>query len=221
MAIVWNGDNLSRETANTEVVNFLTNNWDWAGGTEYLSNWNLFYINTSKTIGIGWEPGYTGLRSSKIAIYYNGSWYHTTEFASPSSYKIEVGFTQMVISFKSGTTQLSASDCNKIIICNGKDFVNNKEEQIVIWLGSQASSNVYSMYTSDLVIPTDLSAQNSNNNVNSLTTNLIPFWSTKTAFVTTDVFQSVCTNIPTWFFSNIILNETEYRMSGSVFFVDQ
>jgi hypothetical protein len=60
-----------------------------------------------------------------------------------------------------------------------------------------------------------------NANVNSLTTNLIPFWSTNSAFVTTDVFMSVCTNLPTWFFSNIILNETEYRMSGSVYFLDE
>ena len=77
------------------------------------------------------------------------------------------------------------------------------------------------MFAPDVVTPSDISAQNANTNVNARTTNLIPIWSTRSGFVTTDMFYSLCENISSWYFGYIVLNGEPYRMSGQIFVADE
>ena len=113
--------------------------------------------------------------------------------------------------------QPSRIESDKIIICNGHNTNTGEDEQIMIYLGSKSSSNVSSMYASDVSAPANMSEQNSNANTNAKTTNLIPFYNTASEFITTDVYKSVCEDIGTWYFGNVIVNDKAYRMSGSVF----
>ena len=66
-----------------------------------------------------------------------------------------------------------------------------------------------------------MSEQNGNANVNAKTTNLIPLYNTKSAFITTDVYKSLCEDIGAWYFGNVMVNGKAYRMSGSVFALDE
>lgn len=227
MAIVW--DYVGSNVTNTmqQLSNYLAANWTWNGGTDVQTGGidiSYFWMDTNKNVELSITNGVSGSFGGKITIKYKGTTVYTNDdfFNSKITFKVEIGFNILIISFANDGS-FSGGHCEKIIICNGTDFVHNKTEQIMIYLGSLASSNVYKMIASDLPgnAVVSMSTMDGNANVNSLTTNLIPFWTTNSAFVTTDVFMSVCTNLPTWFFSNIILNETEYRMSGSVYFLDE
>ncbi|MBR0512492.1 MAG: hypothetical protein IJJ81_07980 [Ruminococcus sp.] len=212
---------MSREQMETMLVPYLENNWTWGGGKVVSSSQTYFYTDEAKTLGLYYEQGATGQRASKIGICFKGNNYHVFELASNTTFEIEITDTAMIISFKSGSNSISASDCDKIIICNGHNTNTGEDEQIMIYLGSKSSSNVSSMYASDVATPADVSEQNGNANVNARTTNLIPIYNTNSAFITTDVYKSLCEDIGAWYFGNVMVNGKAYRMSGSVFALDE
>jgi hypothetical protein len=222
MAVVW------EKTANadvtlSEVVPYLSSHWTWAGGVvddtaTYQSK--IFYIDAAKTIGL-YLYIRTGTRDVNVGVRFKGTNYHMTQFNSESlTYKVEITDTALILSYINASS-ISASNCEKIIICGGYNANTDTNEQILIYLGSKSSSNVSAIYASDVTTPADVSEQNSNANVNAKTTNLIPFYSTASEFITTDVLKSLCEDIGAWYFGNVMVNNKAYRMSGSVFALDE
>lgn len=220
MATVWEKTANSNQTL-SDVVPYLTSNWTWAGGVvngDYDSK--IFYIDAAKTIGL-YLFIRTGTTQVNVGVRFKGSDYHLTQFDHATiTYKVEITDTALILSFINASS-ISAANCEKIIICNGHDTNTNSEEQILIYLGSKSSSNVSAIYASDVTTPADISEQNSNANVNAKTTDLIPFYSTASTFITTDVFKSLCEDIGAWYFGNVMVNNKAYRMSGSVFALDE
>lgn len=221
MATVWDKTTDASGTL-SEVVPYLTEHWTWNGGVvngDYDSK--IFYIDSAKTIGL-----YLFIRSGtgvvNVGIKFKGTDYHLTQFSGYSTltFKIEITGTTLIFSYINAAS-ISATNCEKIIICNGYNTNTNTEEQMLIYLGSKSSSNVSSLYASDVTTPADISEQNANANVDAKTTNLIPFYSTASEFITTDVLKSLCEDIGAWYFGNVMVNGKAYRMSGSVFALDE
>ena len=203
----------------SELITFLTENWDWAGGVTTTDEITSFRIDEAGNIGFnivnqtGYQPG--------IQIYFKGGIYHNVSQVY-FRFKIEITDTALIISYTASNYQYSASatNCEKIIICSGHNPIDDTDEQVLIYLGSKSSGNACAMYASDVISPVDLNAQNSNANVNAKTTNLIPFYNNASEYVTTDVFQSLCENTSSWYFGDVTINDEDYRMSGSVFAAD-
>ena len=217
---------LSREQMWGTLLPYLENNWTWGGGVSRSGSGSYndtayFYIDEAKTIGLYYLQGQTGMSASKIGVYFKGTTYHVADLASNSTFEIEITDTALIISFISGSNSISATNCEKIIVCGGYNTNTETDEQIMLYLGSKSSSNVSAMYASDVTTPADISEQNSNANTNAKTTNLIPFYSTASEFITTDVFKSLCEDIGSWYFGNVMVNNKAYRMSGSVFALDE
>ena len=216
MAVVWQ-QNLSTPEMGTILVPYLRDNFTWAGGTQTSDSTTHFYINEAKTIGFRIIVN-SGTTPSKIAVFFKGSYYHEVEIYFAASFEVEITDTALIFSFVGGEgVTISAANCHKIIVCDGYNTNTEDNEQILIYLKSLSSSNVSAMYASDVTTPADMAEQNGNANVNAKTTNLIPFYNTKSAFITTDVYKSVCEDIGAWYFGNVIVNDKAYRMSGSVF----
>jgi hypothetical protein len=222
MAVVWEKTAGAALTL-SEVVPYLSSHWTWAGGvvddtTTYQSK--IFYIDAAKTIGL-YLYIRTGTNDVNVGVRFKGTNYHLTQFDNATlTYKVEITDTALILSYVNSAS-ISASDCEKIIICSGYNAEIDTNEQILIYLGSKSSSNVSSLYASDVTIPANISEQNANANVNAKTTNLIPFYSTASEFITTDVLKSLCEDIGAWYFGNVMVNNKAYRMSGSVFALDE
>ena len=213
MAIVWQRT-LSRAEMGSILIPYLENNWTWAGGKVTSGSNTYFHIDTAKTIGIRYNQG-SGYDNSRIYVNFKGADYHNTSLPDGTTFIVEITDTAMIISYVSGS--ISATNCEKIIICNGVNANTGDEEQMLIYLSSKASSNVSAIYASDVTTPADIAEQDGNANVNAKTTNLIPFYNPASAFITTDVFKSLCEDIGAWYFGNVMVNNKVYRMSGSVF----
>ena len=220
MATVWMRT-LTLAEMGTILVPYLRDNFTWAGGTETSGQCTYFYINEAKTIGIRYFQGTNGIEGSKIAVIFNGSYYHETELYPNGTFEVEITATALILSYISNSNSISATNCEKIIICNAHNNKSGADEQIMIYLASKSSSNVSAMYASDVAVPANMSEQNSNANTNAKTTNLIPFYSTASEFITTDIFKSLCEDIGAWYFGNVMVNNKAYRMSGSVFALDE
>lgn len=210
----------------TVLFPYLRDNWTWAGGTETTSGdfgsktYNL-YLDEDKTKAITIRYGGPGYRSH-IGIIFKGNSYHLADLETgTSTFEVEITDTALIISCIPNSSSINAANCDKYIICNGYSTNADSEEQIMIYLGSKSSSNVSSIYASDVTTPADMSEQNANDNVNAKTTNLIPFYNTVSSFITTDVYKSLCEDIGAWYFGNVIVNNKAYRMSGSVFALDE
>lgn len=205
------------------LANYLTTLWDWTG-VESVNSYKVLWIDSEKTIGICVYIASQYFLS--IGLYKNSSPVHICRHADSNTLnlKIEkVGNTVLIISVysSSNSQEVTATNCEKYIICPARSAITGEEENIAIYLDSKASSNVSTMLASDVFNYTDISAQNSNANTNAKTTNLIPFYNPASAFITTTVYQSLCEDLSSWYFGNVIVNNNPYRMSGSVFVLDR
>lgn len=216
MATVWQ-QNLSGGGIIDTLAPYLENNFTWAGGVETNAGGHkTFYIDTAKTIGIYMQNYISSTNGYKLGIRFKGNNYQLMDF-NTGTVEVEITNTALILSYIPDSNSISATNCYKIIVCDGYNTNTEDNEQILIYLKSLSSSNVSAMYASDVTTPADMVEQNANANVNAKTTNLIPFYNTKSAFITTDVYKSVCEDIAAWYFGNVIVNDKAYRMSGSVF----
>lgn len=228
MAIVYDKiyNSISYDMSDVEtIIDDLAPLWNWSSidTGEYDTNSKILWVDSSKTYGIGVStntnanPGQRGLR---ICIIKNGTVYHqhSNDYFS-LNVKIEKTSNALILSVKAqnNLNSVSATDCDKYIVCNATNTVTNTVEPIVIYLSSKASSNVCTMIASDVVSLVDITAQNANANTGAKSTNLIPFYNPASACITTDVFVSLCEDITAWSFGNVVINGYRFRMSGSVF----
>lgn len=217
--------NLTNAQIWSTLLPYLEDNWTWPGGVVRSSDdgRRTFYIDEAKTIGIQFIKG-SQYFSYFMGVIFKGTEYHNIEFSyntTNKTFMIEITDTALIISAVDNSTSINAANCQKIIVCNGYNTNTAGTEQIIIYLGSKSSSNVSAIYASDVTTPVDISEQNGNANVNAKTTNLIPFYNTNSVFITTDVYKSLCEDIGAWYFGNVMVNNKAYRMSGSVFAVDE
>lgn len=225
MAIVQDY-NITSVSDLTAVISYLENYWEWAGGKQESGSLSgiyecWLYLDAAKTKGLYFYIR-QGVSKAKTGIRFKGNDYHVTEFDYVNiNFKTEITETALIISYNSDTPSISASDCEKIIVCSGHNTNTSEDEQIMIYLGSKSSTNVSALYAGDVVTPANMSEQNANANTNARTTNLIPFYSTASEFITTDIFKSLCEDIGAWYFGNVMVNNKAYRMSGSVFALDE
>ena len=207
------------------VLPYLEDNWTWPGGVVRSSDdgRRTFYIDEAKTIGIQFIKG-SQYFSWFMGIIFKGTEYHNIEFSyntTNKTFMIEITDTTLIISAVDNSKSINASNCQKIIVCNGHNTNTDTNEQIIIYLGSKSSSNVSAIYASDVSVPMDMSEQNGNANVSSKYTALINLYNTKSNFVATDVYKSMFMELSTWSFGDVMLNGHRYRMSGSIFALDE
>lgn len=210
--------------AATPIKDDLSTLWDWAEIETQTSNSRyILWVDAAKTYGLvlAYRSGAIGLG---VGIIKGTTIYHLTsnDAYKQLNMKIEKTAGALILSVKAqnNLTSVSATDCDKFIICNATNSATNTVEPIIIYIGSNASSNQQMLLASDVNAPVNMAAQNANANINAKTTNLIPFYSTASACITTDVFVSLCENIAGWYFGDVIINGSAYRMSGSVFAVE-
>lgn len=199
-------------------------NWETLRET---NTWIKIYINEERNfrIIVSYQSGAVG---AAIGIEYrNGNnWTAGHTVYSDRYAAMNVKFEQfpetliMNIKMQDNLVSVSATDCDKIIITNGLNSVTQERAPIAIWLGSHSSDNKCMMFAGDMTVPIDQTALNANANVNAWTTHMIPFWSLRSAFVTENLFQSLCMNISSWYFGYITMNGEPFRISGSVFVSD-
>ena len=220
MATVYDKINATANDTLNEVVPYLTSNWNWAAvenDNEY--NGKIFYIDSAKTIGLHlWIR--TGTSRISVGISFKGTDYHMTAQDYPYSYKIEITDTALIFSYVLGST-ISAITCEKIIVHNAINPKTNTTEQVLSYIGNKSSSNVSVMYASDVLTPADMTEQNGGANTNSAQSVFIPLCNKASDFIATDVYKSLCTSLSGWSFSGAMINGHKYRMSGSIYALDE
>lgn len=210
------------------IVSDLRALWNWTSSAETSAGTKLT-IDAAKKIGLFVYNG--NVNYTTIGVIFGSSYYH---LAGPQStvgklqLKAEkVGDNTLIISAwrvdASGSSNVAADLCDKYIICRAVNTNTENEETILIYLGSSSSSgdNKCAMFTSDVIQQINISAQDANQNVNAKNTNIVPFFNPASAFVTKDVYQSLCENVSSWYFGDVTINGRPYRMSGSVFVLDE
>lgn len=211
------------DNAYAQIVADITNAWDWTNVTTYRDG-TMFSIDAEHKIGL---TVYKTNDYSSLGIRFNTTNYHLAGTDSYSTLLVKtekVGDNALIISVwrnsQGGT--VSPELCDKYIICKAVNHDTDAEEAVVIYLGSNSTSggNKCMMLASDVFQPVDMAVQNSNANVNAKSTNLIPFYSPASSFITTEVYQSLCENVSSWYFGDVMINNRAYRMSGSVFALD-
>lgn len=209
------------------IVADVTDLWNWTD-IEELTNGTVFWIDENKTFGIYVYNGNANYTSIGIMFGSNGYHYAGSGTSNKLIFKAEkIGTKALIISAwrvsNSDSPVVSANLCDKYIICDAVSTATNEEEKVLVYLGSSSTSgaNKCMMLASDVTLPADITVQNANANVNAINTNMIPFYSTASAFITTDTYQSLCENVSSWYFGNVIVNDDAYRMSGSVFVLDE
>ena len=220
MATVWT-QTLTLAEMGTLLIPYLRDNFTWAGGTETASQYTYFYINEAKTIGIRYFQGINGIYGSKIAVIFKDSYYHETEFYPNGTFEIEITATALILSYISNSNSISASNCEKIIVHNAINPKTNTTQQVISYIGNKSSSNVFAMYTSDILTPVDMPKQNGGANVSSAQSVFIPLCNKATDFIATDVYECLCSSLSGWSFGNSIIDGHKYRMSGSIYALDE
>ena len=218
MATVW--EQVISPSGRSTLFTELQAIWDWADVTGLSDSTTLFWVDEAKTMAIRFDYDASAPATLQISAQYKSYYYHDNN-AQTRPYKIEKTDTALIISYSNSGDAVNAVNCEKIIICNATNPNTNESEMIMIYLGSKSSSNQSMLFASDVATPVNMSEQDSNANVNAKTTNLIPFYSTASEFITTDVYKSLCEDIGAWYFGNVMINNRPYRMSGSVFAVDE
>lgn len=220
MAIVWDKINASANTTVNEVMPYLTSCWDWAAvESDKQYNGKIFYINAAKTIGLHLYVR-TGTSDIKVGVSFNGTDYHMSTENSPYSFKIEKTDTALIFSYILGSS-ISANNCEKIIIHNAINPKTNITQQVISYIGNKSTSNVSAIYASDVLTPADISKQNGGENVNSAQSVFIPLCNKATDFIATDVYECLCTSLSGWSFGDAMIDGHKYRMSGSIYALDE
>lgn len=211
----------------SDIVSDVTDLWDWAD-ISTVTGGTMFKLDTENNFGLIVYNGNNNYTS--IAVRFGSNNYH---IAGPSStaakllLKAErVGEDALIISawrVSDTSNTIAANLCDKYIICRGVNTITEEEEMVLVYLGSNSTSgtNKCMLLAGDVMQTTDIAAQNANANVNAKNTNIIPFFSPASVYITKDVYQSLCSNVSSWYFSDVILNDKPYRMSGSVFVLDE
>lgn len=220
MATVWT-QTLTLAEMGTILIPYLRDNFTWAGGTETSGQYTYFYINEAKTIGIRYFQGTSGIQGSKITIIFKGSYYHETELYPNGTFEVEITATALIFSYISNSNSISASNCEKIIVHNAINPKTNTIQQVISYIGNKSSSNVFAMYASDVLTPVDMSKQNGGANVSSAQNVFIPLCNKATDFIATDVYECLCTSLSGWSFGDSIVDGRHYRMSGSIYALDE
>lgn len=220
MAIVYDKLNATANDTLNEVVPYLTSNWTWAAvEDDNQYNGKIFYIDSAKTIGLHlWIR--TGTSRISVGISFKGTDYHMTAQDYPYSYKIEITDTALIFSYVLDTT-ISAANCEKIIIHNAINPKTNTTEQVISYVGSKSSSNVSAMYASDVLTPVDMSEQNGGANINALQSVFIPLCNKASDFIATDVYKTLYSSLSGWSFGDAMIDGHKYRMSGSIYALDE
>lgn len=207
-------------TSYSELTADMTAIWNWADISDKslsVGPAKVFWFDEDKKYGIIVFEN-SVYNAITIGIYINDT--DTYNYTEGNNSELTIRFEKtnnaLIISAIAGTS-ISAINCAKYIICNGVNMASGTEGKILIYLGSKSSNNQLAFCAPDVQSLTSEAAQNSNANTNAKTTNLIPFYSTDSAFVTKNVFQSLCENIPSWYFGDVYINGNPYLMSGSVF----
>lgn len=234
MATVQNFENITSVSDMQNIISFLRNNWTWAAEEDapkpdnpgYTSNGKIFYLDAAKTKGVNIYVR-NGTNSVNINPYFKGNHYHyatndpNVSSAYPFSMKIEITSDTLIISWKYDSATLPVANCEKMIVHNAVNPNTNVTEQVLTYIGNKSSSNVSAMYASDVPTSVDMSEQNGNANVSSKYTALINLYNTKSNFVATDVYKSMFMELSAWSFGDVMLNGHRYRMSGSIFALDE
>ena len=211
----------------SDIVSDVSELWDWAD-ISTVTGGTMFKINAEDNFGLLVYNG--NANYTTIAVRFDSANHHT---AGPSStagkllLKAErVGENTLILSVwrvSDTSNTIKANLCDKYIICRAVNTITEEEETVLIFLGSSSTtgSNKCMLLASDVIQLTDIAAQNANANVDAQNTNIIPFFSPASVYITKDVYQSLCSNVSSWYFGDVILNDKPYRMSGSVFVLDE
>lgn len=220
MATVYDKINASATDTLNEVVPYLTSNWTWtAVESDNDYDGKIFYIDSAKTIGLHiWIRA--GVGRISVGIRFKGTDYHMTAQDYPYSYKIEITNTALIFSYVVGTT-ISTTNCEKIIVHNAVNPKTDTTHQVISYIGNKSSSNVSTMYASDVSTPVDIPEQNGGANVSAAQSVFIPLCNKASDFIATDVYECLCTSLSSWSFSNAMIDGHKYRMSGSVYALDE
>ena len=218
----------SSHSAYETIVADMTDAWNWTA-VETVTNGTKFCIDEDRRFGIYVYNGNSNYTS--IGIMFGTKSYH---IAGPSGtanklvIKFEkIGTDTMIISAyrvsSSDSPYVAANLCDKYIICKAVNTLTEDEETVLVYIGSSSTSggNKTMMLASDVMQPADVMVQNANANINAKNTNLIPLYNTASAFITNDVYMSLCENVSSWYFGDVVINDKSYRMSGSVFVLDE
>lgn len=218
----------SSHSAYETIVADMTDAWNWTA-VETVTGGTKFCIDEDRRFGIYVYNGNSNYTS--IGIMFGTTSYH---IAGPSGtanklvIKFEkIGTDTMIISaYRVGSSDspyVAANLCDKYIICKAVNTLTEDEETVLVYIGSSSTSggNKSMMFASDVMLPADVMVQNANANINAKNTNLIPLYNTASAFITKDVYMSLCENVSSWYFGNVFVNDKPYRMSGSVFVLDE
>lgn len=220
MATVWT-QTLTLAEMGTILIPYLRDNFTWAGGVETSGQYTYFYINEAKTIGIRYFQGTNGIQGSKIVIIFKNSYYHETEFYPNGAFEVEITATALILSYISNSNSISASNCHKIIVHNAINPKTNTTEQVISYIGNLSTGNVSAIYASDVITPVDMSEQNGDTNVNSAQSVFVQLCNKASDFIATDVYKCLCTSLSGWSFSNAMIDGHRYRMSGSIYALDE
>jgi hypothetical protein len=217
---------VSREQMWSTLIPYLENNWTWKGGVTKTGNGSIgstayFYLDEDKTIGLYYLQGQTGMSASNISIRFNGTDYHSVELASNSTFEIEITNTALILSFISGSNSISASNCHKIIVHNAINPKTNTTEQVISYVGNLSSGNVSAMCASDVITPVDMTEQNGGANVSSAQSVFVQLCNKASDFIATDVCKCLCTSLSGWSFGDAMIDGHRYRMSGSIYALDE
>lgn len=220
MAIVWDKINTNASDTLNVVVPYLTSNWTWAAvENDNQYNGKIFYINAAKTIGLHLYIR-TGTNDIKVGVRFNGTDYHMSTEGTPYSFKVEITDTALIFSYVNAST-ISATTCEKIIVHNAINPKTNVTEQVISYIGNKSSSNVSAMYASGVLTPADMTKQSGGANTNSAQSVFIPLCNKASDFIATDVYECLCTSLSGWSFGDAMIDGHKYRMSGSIYALDE
>lgn len=208
------------------VLPYLENNWTWPGGvvrTVEGGDRAYFYIDEAKTIGILFIKG-AEYFNYYMGVIFKGTEYHNIEFkynTTNKTFMIEITNTALIISAVDNSASINAANCEKIIVHNAINPKTNTTQQVISYIGNKSSNNVSAMYASDVMPPADMSEQNGGVNVNSAQSVFVQLCNKASDFIATDVYKCLCSSLSGWSFGDSIIDGHRYRMSGSIFALDE
>lgn len=218
-----------------DIVADITNIWTWKDIID-MSSGVKFMVNNGGTnkVAFGvYKNTYGSVTYVTPCCWYNNA---TMQYAGPSSSgnkKLKMKFENinnrvLIISawrFASDSTEeLSASSCDKYIICKAINANTREEDDVLIYCGNRTGGNAYYLLTSEwgtALSAAEMTAPRQSKSLNAKTSFLIPFYSNASEYFTPDVFQALTENLEAWDWGDVTINGKKYRMSGSIFVLDE